>query len=192
MVLTFSKQSHGFVWALLFCALAYPAKAADQVLTCQPLLAKGQEVRILISQGVFAKGRILWPSQAGTTVFDIREKTSVSYRAEQSPPALGHRAGGVLCTNRLNGDLHYTLSVTPKTADALASVCKSSLSPDERALPEMAWGSPALSLHCFDRLQQARPGRRQWRRSQLQLQAKLQEVLSPTDRPFFDNAARAG
>jgi|LNFM01.2.fsa_nt_gb hypothetical protein len=148
MASTSANRTFGLVLALLSCTLAYPAYAADQVLMCQPQSAKGQDVRILISQGMFAKGKILWPSQAGTTIFDIREKTSVSYRAEQSPPADGPRVGGVLYINRLNGELHYSLLVTPKTVDILDSVCKGNLSSDECARRLQSRGEAPPSV-CF-------------------------------------------
>jgi hypothetical protein len=116
----------------LMAAFAAPiALAADQVLSCTPQAAQGPDTQVLISEGFFGKGRILWPSPAGTVVYNILEKTSVSYSAEQVASSDATAPSGKLYINRLNGELNFELPVSPRVADTLAAVCKGNLTREE-------------------------------------------------------------
>lgn len=133
----------------LMAAFAAPAAmAADQVLSCTPQGAQGPDTQVLISEGMFSKGRILWPSPAGTVVYNILEKTSVSYSAEQVVSSDQTAPGGKLYLNRLNGDLNFRLPVSSKVADALSAVCNGTLTREECS-QTLSQSNNSPSSFCF-------------------------------------------
>jgi hypothetical protein len=124
-----------------------PVQASEQVLSCAPLAADGPEIRVLISERMFSKGVILWPSQAGTTVFEIREKTAVSYTAAQTAKAEAAGPGGSVYINRLNGQLRFRAPPVPELAGTIAKLCRGAISREECA--ETLGSSSVGASVCF-------------------------------------------
>lgn len=133
--------------ALLLLWTSLPARAADQVLSCLPQAADGAEVRVMISESMFSRGRILWPSQAGTLVFEISEKTSVSYTAEQKKDSEQSNSSR-LYINRLNGQLQIQVPVGSEAAATLAQFCRGDISRDECAT-RLKRAKDAVASVCF-------------------------------------------
>jgi hypothetical protein len=69
----------------------------------------------------------MWPSQAGTTIYNINEKTSVSYAASEDEKATKHPSR--LYINRLNGALHIEFVTNTELIKALRGLCTGALTP---------------------------------------------------------------
>lgn len=128
-------------------APSQPAAAADQVLACIAESGSGGgDAQVLISERMFGQGRILWPSQAGTTVFLIQEKTAVSYVAAEDAAKTKHPSR--LYLNRLNGALHFEFAPDGHIVELMKKVCSGTLA-REQCSRQMAPGDAGLRSLCF-------------------------------------------
>ena len=105
---------------------SHTANASEQVLTCVADGPNGGDTQVLISESLLSQGRILWPSQAGTAVFNIGAKTAVSYTATEV--ATKAKTPSRLYLNRLNGALFLELDTSPLLLDTIRGVCSGAVS----------------------------------------------------------------